>query len=51
MRTVGWVTDREIRAGLQASGAAPAEVECFARAVRRNQLERVTQKLDRGSVP
>lgn len=34
MQYVGRITDAQLRAGLQASGAAPDEVECFTQALR-----------------
>lgn len=41
LRTLGRITDSQLRDGLQASGATPEEVDCFARAVRDriNQLK------------
>lgn len=38
---VGRITDNQIKAGLQASGATPEEVECFSTAIRRriNQMK------------
>jgi hypothetical protein len=43
---LGRITDDQLRAGLEASGAEPKEVECFARAIRRriDQLEAVVRK-------
>ena len=33
------MTDRQIRSGLKASGAAPEEVECFTQAVRQRIMQ------------
>ncbi|HYP13091.1 MAG TPA: hypothetical protein VEQ63_04145 [Bryobacteraceae bacterium] len=45
MQYLGRVTDAQIRTGLEVSGATPAEVECYARAVRMriNQLAEVSR--------
>jgi hypothetical protein len=45
MQYLGRVSDAQIRAGLQASGADADEVECFARAIRErlDQLKRIAQ--------
>jgi hypothetical protein len=40
LQYVGRITDRQIRAGLRASGATPAEVNCFARTFR-DRIERM----------
>jgi len=45
LQYVGRITDQQIRNGLQASGATPEEVECFARAVR----QRITQMQSLGN--
>lgn len=39
LQYLGQITDQQLREGLQASGAAPGEVDCFARALR----ERIDQ--------
>lgn len=45
MRYLGRITDKQLRAGLQASGATAEEAECFAQALRDriNQLSAVVQ--------
>jgi hypothetical protein len=43
---LGRITDEQLRAGLEASGAKPKEIECFAKAIRRriDQLDAVVRK-------
>ncbi|HEU4389949.1 MAG TPA: hypothetical protein VFV34_19260, partial [Blastocatellia bacterium] len=45
LRSVGRITDAQLRAGLQASGATPEEVRCFSSAMRQriDQLRRAAQ--------
>jgi hypothetical protein len=43
LKYVGRITDAQLRAGLQASGASPDEVECFTQSIREriNQMKEV----------
>jgi len=42
MQYLGKITDEQIHQGLEASGARPAEIACYSRALRR-RIERLRQ--------
>jgi hypothetical protein len=46
LQYLGRVTDKQLRAGLEASGATAEEVSCFSKALREriNQLQKVAQQ-------